>query len=166
MRWLWVVLLSVIVGRVEGQTLKWSDRALNQVYFVSQAADRELVLCGSGETHADTSEVTDMHLAPLHRSDTASVTPSEECPSGSLVTFHQHPWTGPNEAGGWLLPRDLCRLGATDITSGLGAGTPFIAVAVGRSDQYIRLCWWHRSELYGKVVVWPVEGQRLRYWAE
>jgi len=159
------IVLCLLPQVAAAQRLEWSPRALNQVYNLAQGLTNEVVMCGRGVKSDSVWTVQEFDLMMLSRSDTAH-TQSETCPAGTLVLWHNHPWTGPDDSGLLNKPADLCAMSRSDQWSIQLSGVPFAAISVGRGDpKYTWLCWWRRDQVHDLPVMFPsIPDQRLKYW--
>jgi hypothetical protein len=158
--------LAAIPVALSAQSLAWSPLALNRAYVVAQGMTNEVVLCGSAQLDGDSLRVTDLLPVYMRTTDTAFAR-GDPCPIGTVVVWHNHPWSGPMPEAGVTKPAELCSLGRTDRVTAIGTGAPWIAVSVGRGDaNYTWLCWWNRAQLDLLPLSLPaLEGQRLKYWS-
>jgi hypothetical protein len=160
-------LLVAVPAVAVSQELVWSPVALNRAYVLAQGLTNEVILCGAGEVVGDSIRVTDLLPVYMRTTDPATAR-GDACPEGTVVTWHNHPWTGPQAQDGVEKPAEWCSLSRTDRTSAVRTRTPWIAVSVGRGDpKFTWLCWWSQAQLDPRPLTLPaLDGQRLKYWSE
>jgi len=67
------------------------------------------------------------------------------CGPGTLATWHNHPWIGPDSSFGVKTPEDFCSLSQPDLRTVVADSVPFAVVSVGRAPRPI-VCWWRRVQ--------------------
>ena len=135
---------SAILASQPLQRLVLSPSLLRRLSLLAAGLDREVVLCLHGAVAGDTALAQDFVMPDLVSSGTDAVEP-RPCAPGTLATWHNHPWIGPDSSFGVKTPEDFCSLSEPDLRTVVADSVPFAVVSVGRARRPI-VCWWRRVQ--------------------
>jgi hypothetical protein len=135
---------SVILASQPLQRLVLSPSVLRRLSLLAAGLDREVVLCLQGAVAGDTALAQDFVMPDLVSSGSDAVEP-RPCAPGTLATWHNHPWIGPDTTFGVKTPEDFCSLSEPDLRTVVADSVPFAVVSVGRAPRPI-VCWWRRVQ--------------------
>jgi hypothetical protein len=135
---------SAILASQPLKRLVLSPSLLRRLSLLAAGLDREVVLCLDGAVAGDTALAQDFVMPDLVSSGADAVEP-RPCAPGTLATWHNHPWVGPDSSFGVKSPEDFCSLSQPDLRTVVADSVPFAVVSVGRAPRPI-VCWWRRVQ--------------------
>ncbi len=135
---------SAILASQPLKRLVLSPSLLRRLSLLAAGLDREVVLCLDGAVAGDTALAQDFVMPDLVSSG-ADVVEPRPCGPGTLATWHNHPWIGPDSSFGVKTPEDFCSLSQPDLRTVVADSVPFAVVSVGRAPRPI-VCWWRRVQ--------------------
>jgi hypothetical protein len=135
---------SAILASQPLKRLVLSPSLLRRLSLLAAGLDREVVLCLDGAVAGDTALAQDFAMPDLVSSGADAVEP-RPCAPGTLATWHNHPWVGPDSSFGVKTPEDFCSLSQLDLRTVVADSVPFAVVSVGRAPRPI-VCWWRRVQ--------------------
>ena len=119
---------------------------LTRLQTLAEGLHREIVLCLEGRVWGDRAIVTDF-VMPTPRLSTPTRSSFDQCPAGTLASWHNHPRSAATPAssrhGSGSASRRLCVLSETDIRTAERLRHPFVVVAVDARTW----CWWGIDEV-------------------
>lgn len=135
---------SAILASQPLKRLVLSPSLLRRLSLLAAGLDREVVLCLDGAVAGDTALAQEFVMPDLVSSGADAVEP-RPCAPGTLATWHNHPWIGPDSSFGVKTPEDFCSLSQPDLRTVVADSVPFAVVSVGRAPRPI-VCWWRRVQ--------------------